>query len=130
MRLSFLSDASLAIGSGYAIRCLALTEALRDCSAHCTFVCRTYSGNLFDLIVQSVHEVTPLSLLNPEVTGDDHSAYSSWLDTDCGTDAQQTRDALAAQFDLIHVGDPKRDPAYFDYLGHSCKFKLESANEM
>ena len=37
--------------------------------------------------------------------------------------------SIAEQFDLIRVCDPKRFPAYFEYLGQRYTLKLEKSNE-
>ena len=34
------------------MRCLTLADALRECRAQCSFICREHLGNLIDLIRQ------------------------------------------------------------------------------
>ena len=50
MVVIFRTDASLMIGSGHVMRCLALAEILRKYGAEVEFVCRIYEGDLIDLI--------------------------------------------------------------------------------
>lgn len=50
MKIFFRVDASISIGSGHVMRCLALADFLRKQGNTCFFVCREFSGNLIDLI--------------------------------------------------------------------------------
>lgn len=50
MRVAIRADASVEIGTGHVMRCLALAAALREKGAEVAFVCRDLEGNLCDLI--------------------------------------------------------------------------------
>ena len=50
MNVVFRTDASLSIGNGHLMRCLALAAALRERGAVCTFVCRELPGHRNDLV--------------------------------------------------------------------------------
>ena len=50
INVTFRVDASLEVGNGHVMRCLALARALADRGASCKFVCAALHGNLVDLI--------------------------------------------------------------------------------
>lgn len=52
MKILFRADASVRIGSGHIMRCLALAKTLTEFGAECHFVCRQTDGNLNDVISQ------------------------------------------------------------------------------
>ena len=91
----FRADASLQIGNGHVMRCLALAAALKEQGAHCRFVCRAHLGNLLEHIGRQGYEVTSLPLdplASVAVSG--ATAYAGWLGCDWQTDARQTIVAL------------------------------------
>jgi UDP-2,4-diacetamido-2,4,6-trideoxy-beta-L-altropyranose hydrolase len=57
----FRADASVTIGTGHVIRCLALADALKSRGVDCHFVCREQTGNLLDSIQGRGHVVHPLT---------------------------------------------------------------------
>ena len=58
----FRVDASLQIGSGHVMRCLALADALVDnAGVKCFFVCRLHDGNMAAYIKSKGHHVLLLS---------------------------------------------------------------------
>lgn len=98
MRIAIRADASLQMGSGHVMRCLALAEALRANGAAVRFVCRHLPESLAALVRQHGHE---LALL-PAVVGDGKfmpspgdPPHAAWLGVDQARDARETRDALA-----------------------------------
>ena len=96
-KIVFRVDASLKIGTGHVMRCLALAESLRDRGCECTFICRNHPGNLIDLI--SERSFTTLDLPAVDVAQDlEHKlnlpAHAAWLGADWRTDAAQTRMAM------------------------------------
>lgn len=99
MRIVFRTDASLQIGTGHVMRCIILAEALRERGADCRFICRDFTGNLFDRIRQSGFEVFSLP---GDVCADRDDlpseqvalAHGYWLGVDYVTDATQTLAAL------------------------------------
>jgi UDP-2,4-diacetamido-2,4,6-trideoxy-beta-L-altropyranose hydrolase len=50
MRIAFRADASIAIGTGHVMRCLALADVLESKGVEVEFVCRDIEGNLCELI--------------------------------------------------------------------------------
>lgn len=72
------ADASVSIGSGHVMRCLALAEALKAARAKVAFVCREHEGNLCSLVQAARFPIFRLP---------DESATS-------GEDAEQTIEAL------------------------------------
>lgn len=77
------------------MRCLTLADALRERGARSTFVCRTHSGHLLDVIAHRGHHAVALPSLattTNRISAD--TAHAAWLGTDWQTDAQQTREAL------------------------------------
>lgn len=57
MLVGFRTDASLEIGSGHVMRCLALADGLRESKARVIFFCRPYVGHLIHLIRQRGYDV-------------------------------------------------------------------------
>jgi UDP-2,4-diacetamido-2,4,6-trideoxy-beta-L-altropyranose hydrolase len=55
VRVLFRADASIALGTGHVMRCLALADALKARGAECTFICTPAKGNLLDLIESRGH---------------------------------------------------------------------------
>ena len=95
MHIVFRADASIQIGTGHVMRCLTLADALRERGARSTFVCRTHSGHLLDVIAHRGHHAValPSSATTTNRIPDD-TGHAAWLGTDWQTDAQQTREAL------------------------------------
>jgi UDP-2,4-diacetamido-2,4,6-trideoxy-beta-L-altropyranose hydrolase len=50
VKVAIRTDASLSIGSGHVMRCLALAEALREAGAQVRFVCRAHPGHMGEQI--------------------------------------------------------------------------------
>jgi len=95
MHLVFRTDASLLIGTGHAMRCLTLADALRDHGAQSTFVCRPHDGHLLSLIAERGHVAVPLPALHgdlAETSGNLH--HAAWLGTTWEADAAHTQNAL------------------------------------
>lgn len=61
MRLAIRADASVTLGSGHIMRCLALAGELRSRGAQVVFLCRSLPGNLIDLIEQQGYDCYRLS---------------------------------------------------------------------
>jgi UDP-2,4-diacetamido-2,4,6-trideoxy-beta-L-altropyranose hydrolase len=96
MHVAFRVDASLNIGAGHVMRCLALADALYERGVHCTFICRPQPGQLMDLINQRGHQVISLPALfgsyEPTFGAPVHAA---WLGADWVRDAAESSQALA-----------------------------------
>ncbi len=84
MKVAIRADASIAIGSGHVMRCLALADTLRRRGAETRFLCRRQPGHLGDLIAARGHAL-------------------SWLPADIGAgeDARLCRTALAEGADWL-----------------------------
>ncbi len=103
MQIAFRTDASLQIGSGHVMRCLALAEVLQARGAQCDFISRVHPGHLFDTIRQRGFAVTalPAGLAQPHTKAPAGIApklqleHAAWLGCDWQTDADQTISMLA-----------------------------------
>lgn len=92
MNIVFRVDASIQIGSGHVMRCLALAIALRDEGAKVEFVCREHSGHLCDYIEKNQEFRTirlPVDNNFKQIASNAH--HLSWLGTAWQMDAEQTR---------------------------------------
>ena len=96
LRVIFRVDASLAIGHGHSMRCLALAIALRERGAAVFFVCREHDGNLCKLIEEQSFSVSRLPVPEAGTQGEDVLAHLFWLGTTWQEDAEQTRVVIAA----------------------------------
>jgi UDP-2,4-diacetamido-2,4,6-trideoxy-beta-L-altropyranose hydrolase len=91
--VAFRADASIDIGNGHVMRCLALAEALQAHGARCCFVCRPHPGHLLAHIEARGHSVLALEQTPPmRPTGVGHA---SWLGAEQLDDAHETAAALA-----------------------------------
>ncbi|MDC1160498.1 UDP-2,4-diacetamido-2,4,6-trideoxy-beta-L-altropyranose hydrolase [Luminiphilus sp.] len=86
MKFVFRTDASLLIGTGHVMRCLAFADLLLSRGAECVFICREHEGNLIGHIRRKGHLVHSLPVLGDTDTSLGHS---SWLG------ATQTQDVRA-----------------------------------
>lgn len=93
MNIVFRTDASLVIGMGHVMRCLALAKALRDQGAKVSFICREHDGHLCDLIASQGFEVVCLPLTNKR-QADSALSQFAWLGVTWQEDAEQTREVL------------------------------------
>lgn len=89
----FRADASLEIGTGHVMRCLALADALRGRGATCRFACREHPGNLVESIRERGHQAhaLPLPPRPTDPTRGDAALpppHAAWLGTDWETDAR------------------------------------------
>lgn len=99
MRIVFRTDASLKIGTGHVMRCLALADALRERDAQCSFICRSHAGHLLDLIKQRGHQAWALSALQDGASFNYRdTAHADWLGTDWASDADETRQLLTGMY--------------------------------
>jgi UDP-2,4-diacetamido-2,4,6-trideoxy-beta-L-altropyranose hydrolase len=97
MVIVFRADASLQIGTGHVMRCLALADALYERNAQSIFICRPHVGHLLDLIAHRGHQALTLPALK-EVTSLNSigTNYADWLVTDWETDAVETQNVLTS----------------------------------
>lgn len=101
MRIFIRSDASLYMGAGHVMRCLALAEEARDQGVSVGFLCREHPGNLIEQLTKKGFQVHPLPVdqgWTPQVAGGDGmSGHAKWLGTDWETDAFQVEAILARE---------------------------------
>uniref|UniRef100_UPI0040481361 UDP-2,4-diacetamido-2,4, 6-trideoxy-beta-L-altropyranose hydrolase n=1 Tax=Polynucleobacter sp. TaxID=2029855 RepID=UPI0040481361 len=96
-KIIFRVDASLDLGSGHVMRCLALAERLRENGARIIFVSRENHGNLCDLIYSKGHKLFRLGRSEPHQF-DDRMKLTQWRKS------FQIEDALETQYVLKEVG--------------------------
>lgn len=92
----FRVDASLTIGTGHVMRCLALASALRERGgAACRFVTRANPGHLVDAIRARGFEcaLLPPETVSPSTTPS-ATAHDAWLGWDMPTDVARTSKEL------------------------------------
>lgn len=90
----FRADASLQIGTGHIMRCLALASALRLEGADCRFVCRAHPGHLVGLIRDRGFAVMVLPMGTLHRSHPTLTTHDDWLGCDRDSDAAQTIAAL------------------------------------
>lgn len=91
MRVVFRVDASLEIGTGHVMRCLALADALRVLGGECVFICRRHKGNLLELIGRSGYRSVGLNLPKANIqAGENSLSYWEWLGANWREDAIET----------------------------------------
>jgi hypothetical protein len=94
MNVTFRTDASLTIGHGHVMRCLALAETLREQGARVSFVCREDDGHLCDRIEQRGFIVCRLSVSKPGTQVGDIPTFSTELEYPWKEDVELTSAAL------------------------------------
>lgn len=95
MKVCFRVDASVDIGSGHVMRCLALADALRLRGADCHFICRDLPGHLVAAIRQRGVEATLLAPAGEVFDGAAAPAHAAWLGCAWQDDAAQVAPLLA-----------------------------------
>ena len=112
LQITFRTDASLQMGSGHVMRCLALADALCSQGAKCHFICREHPGHLMAIIrqrgylvsnlaapVQNTQAIIKNSLTSPQDLQPyqlHQPCYAPWLGIDWQTDAHETAAVLAS----------------------------------
>lgn len=107
MKVVFRVDASLQIGSGHVMRCLALAQAFASNGHTCHFISRLHTGHLAALIAARGFTVLALPELpathQADVSG---TAHSQWLGCDWNRDAEET---------LVHLRKLDADMLFVDH---------------
>ena len=96
MRVVFRVDASLQMGTGHVMRCLTLTQVLKENGANVEFICRRHKGNLMDNIRSNGLVVHELEMFE-ETEVDTSLAHSHWLGATQQQDADDCVDMLKAK---------------------------------
>jgi UDP-2,4-diacetamido-2,4,6-trideoxy-beta-L-altropyranose hydrolase len=94
MPVAFRVDASLRIGTGHFMRCLALADALKSRGAQVRFVSRHIPGHMREMLASKGHELAPLNS-TPRDEGEDKIPHSRWLGASQATDAHDTIQVLS-----------------------------------
>lgn len=123
MQIFFRTDASVQIGTGHVMRCLTLADALRDAGAKCTFICRSHTGNLMDLIHQRGHTSIALATKTaPPADKQEMLHHAAWLGSDWVSDASETAQRLGPQCaDWLVVDHYALDERWETALRPHCK---------
>jgi UDP-2,4-diacetamido-2,4,6-trideoxy-beta-L-altropyranose hydrolase/UDP-4-amino-4,6-dideoxy-N-acetyl-beta-L-altrosamine N-acetyltransferase len=119
----FRVDASLAIGSGHVMRCLALAQAVHAQGGVCIFLCRQHKSNLINTISEAGFKIYALSVSrdNCEVDSRCTLAHSHWLGETQEGDACECipiLDELQAQWLVV------------DHYGLDCVWESLVANHV
>jgi len=96
MRVVFRVDASLQMGTGHMMRCLALAQVLEENGENVKFICRKHEGSLIDKNRSSGFNVHELEVLE-EIKVDNKLAYSHWLGATQQQDADDCIDILRTE---------------------------------
>lgn len=89
----FRVDASLRIGTGHVMRCLALADALRARGLQSHFVCRAHQGHMAEKILFAGHGLTMLPFELP-ANAEANDSVSNWLGGEWRRDAERTIAAM------------------------------------
>ena len=101
MRVAFRTDASIDIGNGHVMRCLALASELRERGSTCIFVCRLHEGNLVEKIKNIGFDV--VALPTAVSTETKPPGYDPRIGENWETDAAQTVAAIGSDIDWLVV---------------------------
>ncbi len=90
--IAFRVDASLQIGTGHVMRCLALARALREHGGNSYFICKNHEGNLIKYIRSNGFDVSVLPASKHELKIDNgiNPFHYKWLGTDWAADVRDT----------------------------------------
>jgi UDP-2,4-diacetamido-2,4,6-trideoxy-beta-L-altropyranose hydrolase len=95
VHIVFRADASLQIGIGHVMRCLALADGLRTHGQQVSFICRTHAGNLIQTIEQQGFVVFAINNMAQEtIDKGDELAHANWLGAAQHADAEACREYL------------------------------------
>lgn len=118
----FRTDASIDIGTGHVMRCLALAEALREGGSRCRFVSRGHEGNSFQGIRDRGFELLELPAITGSTSGQqDRSQYAAWLGVSWQDDAQQVLKAVDGTVDWLVIDHYAIDADWERSLRSACK---------
>lgn len=96
----FRVDASIQMGAGHVMRCLALADRLERKGHQCIFLSRSHPGHLNNLITSKGYRVISTELDEVYDNSEcqlDWNAHAHWLGATLHSDAQQTRLVLECE---------------------------------
>lgn len=88
----FRCDASLKIGTGHVMRCMALAMQMRKNNFNVAFICREHDGDLIDFIGKAFQVYTLKS--DPDSGQAANDKYGEWLGVSQEFDAKQTLEII------------------------------------
>ena len=100
MKIMFRVDASIQIGAGHVMRCLALADRLKKKGNQCIFLSRSHIGHLNELIVSKGHGIQSVELDQAYACPEHEvvvNTHAHWLGTTWQSDAKQTNVVLARE---------------------------------
>jgi UDP-2,4-diacetamido-2,4,6-trideoxy-beta-L-altropyranose hydrolase len=124
MNITFRVDASLKMGTGHVMRCLALADALLAEGHHCHFITREHPGNLNGLIQQKGYTLSTLPSHDAREVDDDEALppHAGWLGSTWQDDSAQTRHQLVGrQVDWLIVDHYAVDRRWEQELRRHCR---------
>ena len=95
MKVAFRVDSSYEIGSGHVMRCLTIADMLRERGTCCDFYCRSWPGNIMNMISKAGHNIIEMKEERMDTTQAhyaDSSIYKRWLGKD---EIEDARDMIA-----------------------------------
>lgn len=122
MKIVFRVDASVAIGTGHVMRCLALAETLASNGAEVSFISRNHQGNLNSYIIAKNFKTFELPISLHQQSFDEINHYSNWLGSAWQHDADETT-AILKQIsaDYIIVDHYALDSRWEKMIQKYCK---------
>lgn len=90
MKIAIRADASVNIGSGHVMRCLALTDELKALGARLSFICLEDKGNLIGLIEKKGYQVHRLPVVD------------KWF---AGQESDRSRKSISMELEAEQIGD-------------------------
>lgn len=94
--VAFRCDASLVIGSGHVMRCLALADALAERGVLCSFITRKLPGNIVARIAEHGHKIELLE--TPQVVQSELARptgpHNQWLGVTMEQEVEQSGEAI------------------------------------
>ncbi len=94
MRIVFRADASIQMGTGHVMRCLALADELKRQGHECSFICREHPGHMGKLIAEKGFGLSLLQSENSPSLDIDANRHAEWLGVSWEVDAMQSQAIL------------------------------------
>lgn len=98
MNFYIRADASIKIGTGHILRCLALAEDFKENNDEVVFICRELEGNLIGFLIEKGYKVIKLQNVDRKDRWNTNfitNSYSDWLGVEWTTDAIQTIEVIS-----------------------------------